>query len=141
MTRDEVESVTAALVGAGRAVTTGDVALAALAVDETRIRAEASDTVTWGLWDKETAINGAPAEVVLANRGDLDAAEVVYLIYVDGAAVVTQPTVPGTDEPLTEETAATAARADRNQIVHDRTMRRLVEAVALALDEDRGRAG
>lgn len=47
------------------------------------------------IWDKQSPINGVPAEQVLGSRTDIPENGEVYLIYVDGKLTYFQPHPPG----------------------------------------------
>ena len=59
------------------------------------------------IWDKQSPINGVPADQVLASRTDIPKNGEVYLIYIDGKLTYFQPHPPGEAglRPMTRDEA------------------------------------
>lgn len=100
-------------------------------VDQEVIIAEERAKLTWEIWDRQTPINGVPAETVLANRDDIFPDGAIYLIKdaTTGAVLIFQPYPPTGKAPMTEEQAAQFAQQTINEMVEANARERIIDAV------------
>lgn len=96
----------------GRDIDVGKVALAMSKIDTQVLAEEAKARVEWEIWDRESPINGVPAERILA-RPEYASCDEVYLVRVDEKVVFFQPYVPHVEgmQPMTEASVESVAAA------------------------------
>lgn len=78
----------------GSSATLDQIQIAINQIDRAVLEAQERQRYRVEIWDKKSAINGVPAEKVLASRDDIPADGEVYLIYVDDHLVYFQPHDP-----------------------------------------------
>lgn len=108
LTAEEAARAIAPLIG--YAPSREQIAVAFLDVDQVAIAAAVDRRVRWERWDRQSPINGVPAETVLASRTDYQGGE-IYVVYVDDALVYFQPADPTDGSMVTEQTLAAVADA------------------------------
>lgn len=97
-------------------------------VDEQALRDAARERVTWNQWDKESPINGVPAEVV-KEQPDYAGGE-AYFVYVDGQLTYFQPHRLGEGlEPITPEELPSMAQDHADEIIESLVQQQAVEFV------------
>jgi hypothetical protein len=123
-----MEVLNAALPGSGFQV---DSVTLNLVTSDLSIEAERESVaaiISYEIWDKETPINGVPAEKIL-QRSDYAGGE-VYLIYLDGVVGFLQPHHPSEGiHPMTTEDAIRAATEQVEGLVSERSELNLVTKV------------
>lgn len=70
------------------------------------------------VWDKQSPVNGVPAEQILSSRTDIPADGEVYLLYIDDRLVYFQPHEPNQAGlvPMTKDTVLTIANQHADQL-------------------------
>ncbi|MDI3341838.1 MAG: hypothetical protein QJR03_15030 [Sphaerobacter sp.] len=115
---------------AGLAVTLESAAAALDGIDQGAILAEEQQALTWELWDKQSPINGVPAEQLLA-RDDVPPGGAIYLIRekATGNVLYFQPHLPGAAGivAMDEATASTEAGSHVQAVAQTRADQRVLQ--------------
>jgi hypothetical protein len=83
------------------------------------------------IWDKESPVNGVPAERILASRTDIPPGGEVYLIYTDNKLTHFQPHPPdeGGLRPMTRDEALSIANAHVERLAQAEAEAEIAEEV------------
>lgn len=107
-----------------------DINTALTQVDQQAIFSQERARYTVEVWDKQSPINGVPAEQIL-QRQDLPEGGEVYLIYVDGRLLYLQPHDPfqAGIVPMTKENVLEIANKHVDQLAWQVADEKIFEAV------------
>ena len=127
--------ITDALRGAWPDLTDAEVSAALTGIDTTAVETEETSRFAVELWDRQTPINGVPAERIIA-RDDVPDEGDIYLVYRDGQLVIFQPHDPN-GGPIPTGQGQAVADTHVAAMAADAALSRVTELVRPKIAESR----